>query len=229
MEKLKEYRYEHKFVISAEVAEKISRQLSLLMDLDSHSISQDISYHIRSLYFDDLYNSAYYEKTDGVEIRKKYRIRIYNGDDSLIRLECKHKDADMTYKEDCILTKEQTELILERRFEEVRTENAFLKRFLAEARLKDLRPSVIVDYSRLAYTYPLSEVRITFDMDLKSGRYRTDLFDDDIPAIPIYPENTMVMEVKCNEYIPAHILAVLNSYPKIRQAVSKFALCSEIK
>ena len=54
-----------------------------------------------------------------------------------------------------------------------------------------------MDYSRLAFTYPLSEVRITFDMDLKSGRYQTDMFDPDLITHPIYPAGVMVMEVKC--------------------------------
>ena len=35
-------------------------------------------YLIRSLYFDDYWNSAYEEKESGVLMRKKYRIRIYN-------------------------------------------------------------------------------------------------------------------------------------------------------
>ena len=39
---------------------------------------RDSGYTIRSLYFDDYWNSAYAEKDAGILVRKKYRIRIYN-------------------------------------------------------------------------------------------------------------------------------------------------------
>ena len=46
-------------------------------------------YHIRSLYFDDYNDSALFEKQSGILKRKKYRIRIYNLSDSVIKLEKK--------------------------------------------------------------------------------------------------------------------------------------------
>ena len=48
-------------------------------------------YTIRSLYFDDYCNSAYEEKDAGILMRKKYRVRIYNGSDKVIKLERKKK------------------------------------------------------------------------------------------------------------------------------------------
>ena len=60
-----EYRYELKFIISDQAAELLKQQLRALMELDSHSISDECSYTIRSLYFDDINSSAYYDKLDG--------------------------------------------------------------------------------------------------------------------------------------------------------------------
>ena len=57
--------------------------------------AQDGFYSISSLYFDDMYQTAYQEKLDGVETRKKYRIRIYNNSDSVISLECKYKTGSI--------------------------------------------------------------------------------------------------------------------------------------
>ena len=48
-------------------------------------------YMIRSLYFEDYFNSAYAEKESGVLMRKKYRIRIYDCSDRSIKLERKKK------------------------------------------------------------------------------------------------------------------------------------------
>ena len=85
---MRKYRNEIKFIISKNIAEILKQRLSLIMDLDTNSFNDDNSYFIRSLYFDDEDSKAYYEKIDGVEYRKKYRIRIYNLDDKFIRLEC---------------------------------------------------------------------------------------------------------------------------------------------
>ncbi len=51
--------------------------------------ASDGGYMIRSLYFDDYWNSAYEEKESGVLMRKKYRIRIYDYSDRSIKLERK--------------------------------------------------------------------------------------------------------------------------------------------
>ena len=45
----------------------------------------DGDYHIRSLYFDDINNTALFEKQAGILTRKKYRIRIYNLEDNVIK------------------------------------------------------------------------------------------------------------------------------------------------
>ena len=72
---MRKYRHELKFIISTQMAEILKQRLSLIMDVDTHSIYEDNTYLIRSLYFDDIKSTAYYEKLDGVEFRKKYRIR----------------------------------------------------------------------------------------------------------------------------------------------------------
>ena len=84
-----EYRYELKYVISNQAAELLKQQLKALMETDSHSVSDEYSYMIRSLYFDDINSSAYFDKLDGVEYRSKYRMRIYNNSKDVIKLECK--------------------------------------------------------------------------------------------------------------------------------------------
>ena len=224
-----EYRYELKFMIPNQAAELLKNQLKQVMSIDEHSVATEYSYTIRSLYFDDIYSNAYYDKLDGVEYRSKYRIRMYNDDDSVIRLECKHKDENMTYKESCTLKRDLIEAILDGKYGMIRTNNEFLNRFLAEAMTRNLRPSVVVDYKRLAFTYPVSDVRITFDSEIRSGRYNTNLFDNNMMTFDALDEGYQVLEVKCNEFIPAHILSILNSVPMVRQAVSKFALCRSIK
>ena len=73
-------------MISKNTGEILKQKLKTIMDIDKNSYNEDNTYQIRSLYFDDPQNTAYYEKLDGVEYRKKYRIRIYNKYDNFIRL-----------------------------------------------------------------------------------------------------------------------------------------------
>ena len=94
---------------------------------------------------------------------------------------------------------------------------------------KHLKPSVIVDYTRIAYTYPISDVRITFDSQIKSGRYDYELFDFELPTISVMEDQNVVLEVKFNEVLPEAIAMILATVPMYRQAVSKFALCRSVK
>lgn len=224
-----EYRYELKYVISKPIAEMLKKQLSAVMELDENSVSKKYSYDVRSLYFDDAYSTSLFEKRDGVQFRGKYRIRIYNNSDKYIKLECKHKDIDMTYKEDVRLTLPATKAICEGRYHQIITKNNFINKFLANAQVRQLRPTVIVDYRRTAFAHPVSKTRITFDEYIRSGKYNYDLFEENIDSVPITKPDEIVLEVKCNDFIPAHILAILNSVPKLRQAISKFAYCREVK
>lgn len=226
----KKYRHELKFIINSNDAEILKYRLSLLMDVDTNSCNEDNTYFIRSLYFDDVYKSAYYEKIDGLEKREKYRIRIYNFDDSFIRLERKEKNRDLTHKEQTKITKEECINFLNGDFDLIDTSNnKLLEEFVLKHKFNQIKPDVIVDYKRLAYTYDVEDVRVTFDENIKSGRYNYDLFDKDILSYDVLNENESVLEVKFNDYIPNHIAKVIMTIPSIRLAVSKFALCKEQK
>ena len=85
-----EYRHEIKYMINPADAAAIKANLSAVAGIDRHA-AKDGSYTIKSLYFDDPLDSALHEKLDGVNERRKYRIRYYNGDLSFIMLECKQK------------------------------------------------------------------------------------------------------------------------------------------
>jgi len=222
---MQEYRYELKFIITDDIAAVLKHQLAMVMELDSHSVAQDYSYDIRSLYFDDPYSTAFFEKLASEEYRQKYRIRMYNGDPHPLMLECKHKDLYFTFKEAHPISMHDYRCLMDSDFDGVDGSDPLVRRFLTACRATPLRPSTIVDYRRLAFTYPLSDTRITFDQDIRSGRYATDMMDADLPTFQAIDTGQMVLEVKCNEFIPEHILSVLESVPLCRQSLSKFAQC----
>ena len=227
----KEYKYRHelKFKISNSAAEVLKQKLSLILDKDSNAYYEDGSYLIKSLYFDDLDSSSYYEKMDGVLYRKKYRIRMYNDDESFIRLEKKMKHNNYTAKEQMLISKDIYSKILNGKTSEIDDAKGLLLEFLNDIRTKNLIPSIIVAYHRTAFTYPISEVRITFDSNIQSGLYNYDLFNNDMALYNVDEKGKQVLEVKFNEVLPLHIANILNDIPSCREAVSKFAICRSIK
>ena len=186
-----QYRHELKFGLNPYDAAVLKKQLALVCKKDPYSLSDELSYEVRSLYFDDAMNSAFDDKINGVMMRKKYRIRIYNMDTGTIKLECKYKNDNGTYKRDQLIDLDTCKKLMNKDYSAVKAEGTLLEQFLVDARLFGLKPAVVVDYKRLAFTYPVSEVRITFDEDIRSGRYDTDFLKADLQTFPVSRSNAM--------------------------------------
>ena len=200
---MRKYRYELKYIISSSMAEILKNKLLTIMEIDQFAKSENGEYTISSLYFDDLESTAYFEKLDGVRFRTKYRIRVYDYDDSFIRLERKLKHENMTSKDQTKISKEIFYKIINNEIEEfVDTESNLYNEFVKDIRLKQLRPSVIVEYKRTALTYPISDVRVTFDSKVRSGMYNYDLFDPNLTTFSVLKPNEVILEVKFNDYLP---------------------------
>lgn len=82
-------RHEWKHLISPADKQAIIDRLCVIAKPDPHY--GDGEYHIRSLYFDNVYDKALSERLNGVAVREKFRIRYYNADSSYIMLEKKSK------------------------------------------------------------------------------------------------------------------------------------------
>lgn len=220
---MKGYRHELKYYISHMEYQRLSRICAGILSRDPHA-GPTGEYHIRSLYFDDYKDSAMKEKIDGVEKRDKYRIRIYNYSDRVIKLECKHKEGSSVQKTSVSLTREECSRLIDGdyRFLLHHPRASARRMYIAFATLH-LKPKVIVDYVREAYLFALEDVRITFDKDIRTALYATDLFDPTLPTYPAQTDYDMVMEVKFNEYLPSHIRTIIQSVAQ-RSAISKYCL-----
>ena len=224
------YRYELKFEMSASMAEVLKQRLSMLLICDEFSYGEDGSYYIRSLYFDDIYDTAYYEKVDGLEEREKYRIRFYNFDTTYIIIELKGKRGNFGYKLHDKINYEEYYYIITEEYDRIKIgDRKTLEKFITDCKRKHLIPSVIVDYKRIAYTYPVSDVRITFDSCITSGRFNNDLFNKDIMLYDVLDKDKIILEVKFNTFLPKIVKELIQSVPMTRIAMSKFALCRELK
>lgn len=219
------YRHELKYYINAGDYVLLSERLKRTMERDAHT-DENAEYFIRSLYFDDLDDSALREKLSGVDDRDKIRIRAYNFRDDFIRLERKHKANGFILKEDIGLTRAEYESIMRRdyRFLLSRRE-PFAREMFREFATRALQPRVLVDYTREAYVFPVERVRVTFDKDVRTGLRSTDLFNPDVITYPVLENRAMILEVKFNQYLPTFIRTLLQIASPERSAASKYCLC----
>ena len=70
-------------------------------------------------------------------------------------------------------------------------------------------------------------MRITFDKQLRTGLYQTDLFNPHVPTISPFDHPVMILEVKYNRMLPSYIRDILNTYcpNAIQSAISKYTWC----
>ena len=90
-------RHELKYSIDRGACALLRERLGAVMRSDAHAGAG--GYEVRSLYFDDMYGSAYSDKSAGLLRREKFRLRIYDGDDGCIKLERKAKVGALCHKE----------------------------------------------------------------------------------------------------------------------------------
>ena len=220
------YRNEWKYLISYPEKETLKLRMKECMRTDPHAAGG--GYMIRSLYFDDYWNSAYEEKMMGVLARKKYRIRVYNCSDQNIKLERKKKVGSYIYKEDAPLTREETERILLGDYGFLlKSPHSLCQEFYFECVSNVMRPRVIVDYDREPFIMDAGTVRITFDSNVRAAVLGDNLFDSQLPAISAMEPDKLIMEVKFTQFLPQIIRNLLPPSSSEFTAVSKYVLCYE--
>lgn len=219
-----EYRNELKFEVTDFELTRIYFRLLPLMQCDSHQCEN--GYTVRSLYFDDIQNSCMYEKEDGIDYRTKYRIRIYNGDDRLIRLEKKIKYRQMTRKEMQILTRQESDALLDDDMNFLTSAVGAVESPLWELTTKMLHrkmaPKCIVEYDRFVFVEALGNVRITFDRNVSGSSQVERFYDKELDMVPVMPVSHHILEVKFDEFLPQYILQAVDLGNLRKQSFSKY-------
>ncbi len=218
------YRNELKFFINAHQKDIMANKLRKICQRDPFS-DADGGYLISSLYFDDYNQSAFFDKLSGIRDRKKFRVRVYNYQSNVIKLERKIKRGNVTEKSHVQISKEEYDSL-------VGGDASFLKHkddvvardFYLYYRTKNLRPSVVVEYRREAFIYKYGDVRITFDFLLKAGVFQKDLFSNGY-MIPAIPRDQIILEVKYTGYFPDVIRNIIQIDNLQWQSNSKYAKC----
>ena len=217
------YRHEWKHEINYVDMLTLRARLSAVMKRDEHAVNG--VYHIRSMYFDNLYDKALREKIDGVNIREKFRIRFYNGDTSFIVLEKKSKINGLCAKESCRITEEEARKIVDGNLGWMPESGKPLCMELYSKMLSQgLKPKTIVDYTREPFVFAPGNVRVTLDYDIRTGVFRTDFLNPDTLTLPA-GESPIILEVKWDEYLPDIIRDAVSIPGRSVTAFSKYEQC----
>ncbi len=207
------YRHEYKYLVSSAQIAALRARADVLLSKDQHICTEGRyagGYNVRSVYFDDMNNSAYMDNEDGVDPREKFRIRIYNHSDDIIELELKCKQAGKCLKRSCPLTREQADILLSGQI--LPTDEKYpqlLQKLLVEMQTRMMHPVVIVEYDRIPYVYPIGNVRVTMDLNIRASDQFEKFFDDDLLFRPVLQTGEHMFEIKWDELLPDYIYTAM--------------------
>ncbi|MBW1973772.1 MAG: polyphosphate polymerase domain-containing protein [Deltaproteobacteria bacterium] len=219
------FRKELKYIISYKKALAIKAELAGKMKPDEFTDPKK-GYFIRSLYFDTHNFSFFLDKIDGTSNRIKLRLRTYWNDPHIakivkVEIKSKHNNLYLKYS-DIIDLNEYRYFVRNKNFiklNNIRTE------FLRLIKVKNLLPSLIVDYNRFGYQ-PIepSQLRITFDYDLRFlSTNKINLFPQkNFNSWRYLLNKYFILEIKLKEHFPLWLLDIIKKYDLYSSAVSKY-------
>jgi len=216
-------RQEKKYLINIEQYYNISRRFSKLFMEDEHSSGD--GYLVRSLYFDTIDDKDFEEKIDGVDLRRKIRLRNYGTDPQYAKLEMKQKQGMMQKKRSLALNKEQSRRLINGDYSVLLEFNSgFAGECFWLMHMQCYRPKAVVAYTRKVFVADENEIRITFDHHIKGSESSFDIFSEDLVENMIFDPSLVVMEVKFNGFLLSYIKDAINEINASELAVSKYCL-----
>ena len=220
-------RHEFKYLISAADARLLKLRLKHIMDPDPHAGAAG-RYTIRSLYFDDFSHSALDEKLDGICLRSKYRIRMYNYETDFLKLEKKEKLGSLTRKTAQPIALRDALRLQYRNVTETPDISTLQGELAAKIRNSGVRAMVLVDYDRTPFVCADGNTRITLDENLRTRPFDANLLASPGAMIPVLEKGQVILEVKFDDFLPGYLSDALCDIPKVNLAISKFALCMNL-
>lgn len=218
-----DFRHEWKHEINISDLLILRQRLRAVAKPDIHAAGG--RYTIRSLYFDNLSDKALREKIDGVNRREKFRLRYYNEDTSVIRLEKKSKYDGLGRKQMTTLSEKETRAILAGDYGwMVDRENELIRELYCKMKFQGLRPKTIVDYTREPFVYAPGNVRVTLDYDIRTGLNGTDFLNPFCVTVPA-GDTPVILEVKWDAFLPEIIRDAVQLKGRHQGAFSKYAAC----
>lgn len=229
-------RYELKYLLRREQAERLVEVLAAAMPRDSYGDERGV-YPITSLYYDTPDYKAYWDKLDGQRSRRKVRVRVYGRrtvtPDTPAFLEIKQRVNKLMRKRRIALPYAQA--IAFDDFDRpaaghADSEAALLQEVYYLYRTLQLRPACVVAYDRMAFEgdeyYP--DLRVTLDTNLRGRIHDLSLLSTGTAANQVVLDPDLaVLEVKANANVPSWLARLLAAHRCTLYRISKYCLVLE--
>ncbi|MFH1009289.1 MAG: polyphosphate polymerase domain-containing protein [Candidatus Latescibacterota bacterium] len=227
-------RHEIKYLVPNEFAGQIREYLSHYMELDPYAVGRPGNqYTVRSIYFDTRRFDSYYNKLDGLKIRKRLRLRTYNEfrEDTAAFLEIKRRYGNIVVKERAMLPLPEVEpffadhsvpgIGVEKSLDRKRV----IGKFAYNLTKGDLRPTALIAYEREAFVGLMDDqVRVTIDRNVRSILFPelNELFhEDDLNTLI---DRRFILEIKFDGYMPRWLRYLVATLSIRAESISKYCL-----
>ncbi len=216
-------RQEKKYLLTYDSFSKNNFYFKKILHEDEHNDS--CGYTIRSLYFDTLNDDDFYNKVDGLELRRKIRLRIYSTNDDFAYLELKQKQGNYQEKRSLKISKDDAISLINKKYEVLlKYPDSFAKEMYGIMSTYYYVPKTINQYKRVAYVVKENSIRLTFDKDIRATETSFDLFNPNLLLNPVFNQNLVVFEVKYNGFLLSYVKDIIKNVDLIQTPISKYCL-----
>lgn len=182
-------------------------------------------YTIRSLYFDTPYDTDFFEKQAGVELRRKIRLRCYDPKQDFAMLEMKQKQGARQLKRSLRVSREDAVTLAGGDYSPLlKYAEPFAAEIYGMMQSRGYIPRTIVEYNRKAFIAKENRIRVTFDNHIVATESCFDLFSERLNMNPVLDPYNVVLEVKFNGFLLNYIQSMINCIDKSELSVSKYVL-----
>lgn len=216
-------RQEKKYCVTAAEAPVLCSRLGSVMAEDPHNGPQ--GYSIRSLYFDSLNDRDYWGKMDGLELRRKIRLRCYSPEADFAMLEMKQKEGASQKKRSLRLERADAERLARGDLLPLlQYPDPFAAECYGLMRRLCYRPKAIVEYRRRAFIARENRIRITLDSRITATEAGWELFSPVLPQYPVLDPFHVILEVKYNGFLLSYIKEAVSHADRSELSQSKYCM-----
>lgn len=216
-------RKELKFILGVEEAMRLRAKLRLVMTPDPNGVCGE--YGIRSQYFDSLREADLKDNLDGLMEKRKIRVRVYSSQKSGAKLEYKCKKGSDGIKYSLLLSKQEMLFMEQHRYDFLLDRKEALAGLLYTKMTQQVyRPKTIIEYDRTAYLYPINDIRITFDKNVRASATPMGILEKEIEAVSLLPPEKEILEIKYRDFFPYALKGIFENLDHMTEAYSKYTV-----
>lgn len=221
------FRQEKKYLLTDAEARVLGARLGRVMIEDMHNGPQ--GYLIRSLYFDSLNDGDYWDKMDGVELRRKIRLRVYGAEAGFGMLEMKQKEGPYQKKRSLRVEREDAQRLCQGDYAPLlKYKEPFAAECYGLMHSRCYRPKAVVEYRRKAFIARENRIRITLDSQIAATETRWDVFAPDLAQYPVLDPFHVVLEVKYNGFLLSYVKNLVSAANRSEFSQSKYCLARSV-